>query len=120
MGLPLSERMLQVLDTVERSCTHQIADDVSTSLVAAYVASYASGGIKTTLRTLTALERRGYVERLPASRFSNHDHWKLTDSGRALLAALYNGAAKIRQLEAQELNLSVRGRLSPLAERTAA
>lgn len=117
MALPLSERMLIVLDAVERGCAHQLADDVSTGLVAAY----AHSGVKATLRTLRALERRDYVEMVPAERFIDkaHDHWKATVAGKGLLSALAQGAANIRLLNAQERNLSVRGRLSPLAERAA-
>lgn len=111
--MALSERMLIVLDAVVRGCSKPQTDDISTTLAGAY----SKLGAKPALKTLQALERRGYVEH-PAPRFGgSHDHWQPTDAGQSLLAALFDGAANIRLLKAQELRLSVRSRLSPLAER---
>lgn len=116
MALPLSERMLIVLDAVIRGCSRPQTEDISTALAS----FHANLGVKPALKTLQALERRDYVEH-PSPRFGGtHDLWQPTDAGRSLLAALTTGASNFRLIEAQELNLSVRGRLSPLAERTAA
>lgn len=115
MPLPLSERMLIVLDAVVRGCAKPQTDDISTTLAGAY----SKLGVKSALRTLKALERRGYVEHPKPCFGGTYDLWQPTDAGRSLLAALADGAANIRLMEAQELNLSVRGRLSPLAERAA-
>lgn len=112
MALPLSERMLVALGAIEGGCRRHGVSDLSTAFVAAALGL----SPRTTLRTLQALERRGLVEQAQ----SPGSFWRVNAEGRSLLGAVAVGAANMRLIKAQKLDLPVRSRPSGLAERAAA
>jgi hypothetical protein len=115
MALPLSKTMLQVLHALAYA---NRSHGTPGPKQAGVVAMYASMG-KQIDRTLPALAKRGYAQRIALSTSQGlEDCWEATLSGQKLLDDL-RAAAEALEARRDKLVIGPRSRLSPLAARVA-